>query len=380
MNHDRKIKVCVVLSDMNIGGAGRAMSNIISAFDRERFAFSVILPCGSHARGLFRGTGAEVIHLPIRGDISFDAAAIPYYIRTFKKLSPDIVHTNASLSARIAARAAGVTAIVMTKHTSDTPRLPAALCAGGALCTRAIAVGMGAAKALLAYGIPREKINIIANGAPDMPPPTNLTRKRAAAQLGFSPNDKIIGNFARLEPCKTQEVFIRAAAICLKKDPTLRFFIAGDGSRRSELEARAESLGLADNFVFCGALGDPTPYMSLCTATVSTTAGGEAASMAAIEAMCLGIPQIMTDTPDNKHMVGSCGILTEPRSAVSTAEAIMRLCSDTELHDRLAQNARKIYLERYTAKACAFATAKVYLAAIGEAQARKQDHPTRRVL
>ncbi len=380
MNYDRKIKVCVVLSDMNIGGAGRSMSNIISAFDRERFAFSVILPCGSHARKLFCDTGAEIIHLPIRGDISFDATAIPLYTRIFKKLLPDIVHTNASLSARIAARAVGIPAIVMTKHTADASNDALSAYIGNVLCTRAIAVSVGAAAALETSGISHDKIRLIDNGAPDMETPSADARIRAAARLGFSIKDKIIGNFARLEPCKTQKIFIRAAAICRKKDPTICFFIAGAGSRRRELEALAKRLGLSESFVFCGALEDPAPYMSICTATVSTTANGEAASMSTIEAMCLGIPQVMANTYDNKRMTNACGILTEPNSARSTAEAILRVCRDIELHNRLAKNARETYLERYTAKRCAAATAQVYLEALGITKPKKQDRRAYRLL
>lgn len=367
MSHARKIRVCVVLSDMNIGGAGRAMSNIISAFDRERFTFSVILPCGSRARRLFVGTGADIIHLPIQGDRSFDAAAIAPLARVIKRISPDIVHTNASLSARIAARAAGTPAIVMTKHTADTPHsTTAAKLLQGALCTRAIAVSHGAAAALEACGMPREKIRIIANGAPEISPPRPAELRRAAADIGDG--GRIIGNFARLEPCKSQEVFIRAAAICRKIDPTIRFFIAGDGSRRGELEALAARMGLGQGFVFCGQLDDPAPYMSLCTAMVSTTAEGEASSLATIEGMCLGIPQIMADTADNRRMTARCGLLTRPRSAESTAKAILRLCREDGLRARLAASARAEYLERYTAKACAAATAEVYIEALATAE------------
>lgn len=367
MSHARKIRVCVVLSDMNIGGAGRAMSNIISAFDRERFAFSVILPCGSRARRLFLGTGADILHLPIRGDRSFDATAIAPLTRAIKRISPDIVHTNASLSARIAARAAGVPAIVMTKHTTDVPSCATAARLGqGALCTRAIAVSHGAAVALVASGVPREKIRIIANGSPEISPPRPDALHRAAAEIGGG--GRIIGNFARLEPCKSQEVFIHAAAICKKADPTIRFFIAGDGSRRDELEALAAHMGLGRSFVFCGQLDYPAPYMSLCTAMVSTTAGGEASSMATIEGMCLGIPQIMADTADNRRMIGSCGLMTLPRSAESTAQAILRLCRDDVLHAQLAANARAKYLKGYTAKACAAATAEVYIEALAAAE------------
>ena len=64
MKTRNKIKVCHVLTDSAVGGAGRAVAELILATDRERFALSVVLPCGSAVRGLLEGSGAELIEAP----------------------------------------------------------------------------------------------------------------------------------------------------------------------------------------------------------------------------------------------------------------------------------------------------------------------------
>ena len=118
MKTERKIKVCHVLTDTNIGGAGTALVNLLTACDRERFAFSVVLPYGSAAAPLVEKTGTDIIFAHGIADRSAAPAAIPALTRIFRRLRPDIVHTHASLSARLAARAAAVPVIIMTRHLS----------------------------------------------------------------------------------------------------------------------------------------------------------------------------------------------------------------------------------------------------------------------
>ena len=41
------IKILHVISDQNIGGAGRLLLNLLACGDRERFCFAVVVPVGS---------------------------------------------------------------------------------------------------------------------------------------------------------------------------------------------------------------------------------------------------------------------------------------------------------------------------------------------
>ena len=189
MKTERKIKVCHVLTDTNIGGAGTALVNLLTACDRERFAFSVVLPYGSAAAPLVEKTGADIFFAHGIADRSAAPAAIPALTRIFRRLRPDIVHTHASLSARLAARAAAVPVIIMTRHCADPlPRVFSA--AGGILlrgcCTRAIAVGDDAADALAACGFPRERIDVILNGTAPLREPTEAELDAARAALALA--------------------------------------------------------------------------------------------------------------------------------------------------------------------------------------------------
>lgn len=365
MKTRNKIKVCHVLTDSAVGGAGRAVAELISATDRERFALSVVLPCGSAVRRLLDGSDAELIEAPYISDRSYDARAIPIICGIFRRMKPDIVHTHSAFSARIAARLCGVPATVITHHCAErVKKIPFGGMIQRATATHAIAVSRGAAQALAASGMPHEMITVIPNGSSPLRTAGENELDALRKRLGIPRDAFVAGIFGRLEPCKSHEVFVKAAALCCAKAPDMRFIVVGDGSERKKLISLAEKTGLAGNMHFCGFCRDIAPYMALCSVNVNTTVNGEASSLAIIEGMSIGIPPVMCDTPDNRRMTADCGVLTRPGSAASTADAIMKLYRDSEMRKKLSAAAEKRYKEHYTAKIFAGRTAGVYLRVI----------------
>lgn len=365
MKTRNKIKVCHVLTDSAVGGAGRAVAELISATDRERFALSVVLPCGSAVRRLLDGSDAELIEAPYISDRSYDARAIPVLCGIFRRMKPDIVHTHSAFSARIAARLCGVPATVITHHCAErVKKIPFGGMIQRATATHAIAVSRGAAQALAASGMPHEMITVIPNGSSPLRTAGENELDALRKRLGIPRDAFVAGIFGRLEPCKSHEVFVKAAALCCAKAPDMRFIVVGDGSERKKLISLAEKTGLAGNMHFCGFCRDIAPYMALCSVNVNTTVNGEASSLAIIEGMSIGIPPVMCDTPDNRRMTADCGVLTRPGSAASTADAIMKLYRDPEMRKKLSAAAEKRYKEHYTAKIFAGRTAGVYLCVI----------------
>lgn len=376
MKTERKIKVCHVLTDTNIGGAGTALVNLLTACDRERFAFSVVLPYDSAAAPLVEKTGTDIIFAHGIADRSAAPAAIPALTRIFRRLRPDIVHTHASLSARLAARAAAVPVIIMTRHCADPlPRVFSA--AGGILlrgcCTRAIAVGDDAADALAACGFPRERIDVILNGTAPLREPTEAELDAAREKLGINKDDFTVGIFARLEKRKAHEVFLEAARLCTEKAPDIRFLVVGDGSRRTELEEMSRRMGLAERVRFCSFCPDIAPLMALCAANVNTSVPGEVSSLAITEGLSLGVPPVVSRCRGSELLTDGCGIVTTPGSAESTADAVMKLYSDRGLQKELSAAARRRYAEHFTALEYAKRTEAVYLHALDANSTHRAD-------
>lgn len=98
----------------------------------------------------------------------------------------------------------------------------------------------------------------------------------------------------RLEPEKRYEDALRAFAKVAEKHSQAGLVIAGEGSRRGELERLADILGVARNVIFLGAVDDVHAYMH--TADIFFhTALYEGYGLALVEAAASGLPIVTTD-------------------------------------------------------------------------------------
>ena len=73
-----RIRVLNILSDTNIGGAGRYLINFLKYYDREKFDISVVLPRGSLMIPEVEAQNTRVIQVDGMGDKSLDFQVIRY--------------------------------------------------------------------------------------------------------------------------------------------------------------------------------------------------------------------------------------------------------------------------------------------------------------
>ena len=102
-----KAKIIEVSTDSNIGGAGKCLITLLKNFDYDKLDVKVILPPSSLLKPEIEALGIEVIEVEGIAEKSLDFKAIKELKKIFKEEKPDLVHTHASMSARIAARRAG---------------------------------------------------------------------------------------------------------------------------------------------------------------------------------------------------------------------------------------------------------------------------------
>ena len=111
-----KLKIYHVLTDRNIGGAGRWLLNYLKYCNREKYDVRVVLPADSQLCPVVENLDIPVIKMDAMADSSYDKKALAPLTELFRKDKPDVVHTHASLTARMAAKKAGVPRIFHTKH------------------------------------------------------------------------------------------------------------------------------------------------------------------------------------------------------------------------------------------------------------------------
>ena len=81
---DNKIKVLQIISDTNIGGAGRLLINLSECIDKSEFEFAFAIPGGSLLLNNLQKEGSVHCYAG-HGDSSFEIKALHSLIRIIKK-------------------------------------------------------------------------------------------------------------------------------------------------------------------------------------------------------------------------------------------------------------------------------------------------------
>ena len=360
------MKILYVISDRNIGGAGIQLLNILRHLDRREFTVAVALPFGSRLRARLIGMHVRVVELEYPCQ-EIGARSVCELCSVIRRFRPDIVHTNAAVSARIAGKLCGCR-VVFTRHCAYPLQAAATpFCArlGNRLLTdRAIATAAAAARDLVAMGVPPETITVILNGSDPVREVPAVELAAWRKRLALEPDDYCVGICARLEACKGHDVFLLAAKLAKERMPRrrFRFLIVGDGRRRAELERLAASLGLSDDVRFTGFIDDVSPIYRLLRIHVSASRGTETSCLAVSEAMSAGVPEIVSDYGGNREMIGSdpCGIVFPAGDAAALASAICTVASDPSLESSMRGAALSRYSRLFTSSRMVDRLTEVY--------------------
>lgn len=131
-----------------------------------------------------------------------------------------------------------------------------------------------------------------------------------------------------------------------------RLLLAGDGPHRTNLEQRAQQLGIADRVHFLGALAntDLPRYHAVSDMFVMPSTDHETFCIAACEAMACARPVVAARTGGLIEVVrdGETGFLVPPADPRAMADRIDQLLRDTALRKQLGQQGREWTLQMFT--------------------------------
>lgn len=192
-----------------------------------------------------------------------------------------------------------------------------------------------------------------------------LARGRPVPGLPKSMGGPVVSIVGRLQAVKGHRVFLESARKVLLKRSDARFWIAGEGELREELEAVTSRLGLTGAVSFLGYRND-IPDVMRSSDVVVCASSYESGPRCVLEALALGRPVVATSVGGLPEIIseGETGILVPPGDPNAMAAAILRLLGDRELAHSLGTAARKFIGERYTAEAQASAMAAFYREAL----------------
>lgn len=294
-------------------------------------------------------------------DLRQDVAALGELTRLFRRLRPDLVHTHnpkPGVYGRIAARLAGVPAVVNTVH--GLYALPE-----DKLTKRAVVYGLERLAVtcsdaelvqnpedidtLRTLGVPTRTLHLLGNGI-DLArfDPARVSAERRCelrASMGMGDADVVCGLVGRLVWEKGYRDVFAAAAELTRRAPQVKVVIIGpldvskdDAVTAAEMDAATRESGIT----FLGMRDDVDElYAAMDLYVLASYREGWPRS--AMEAAAMGVPVIATNIRGCRQVVddGVTGNLVPVGNPAALTEAIVRLASDEGARRRMGDAARE---------------------------------------
>ncbi len=363
-----KINVLNIISDTNIGGAGKCVLTVGRNYDRDKFNLTVAVPKNSALKPELEKIHVTCVEADAIADESMSLAGIRAQKKLIKELKPDVVHTHAALSARIAARLAGGCGIVYTRHCVYEPsrlmKSPIGKLANKAMAAlfsdRIIAVAQAAADNLTDVGVPADKISVILNGIEPLSPLTEEEKAVQRKRFGVADGQKVVSICARLEEVKGHKYFIEAAQILHERGIRPKFIAVGTGTYEETLKKLVQNCDA--DISFPGFISDPRSLIGITDISVNASYGTEATSIALLEGMSLGVPAVVSRYGGNPGVIfpGENGLLFPIHDAKALADGIETLLTDETLYHHMQKRSQEIFKQKFTAQEMTRQTEEIY--------------------
>jgi glycosyltransferase involved in cell wall biosynthesis/ribosomal protein S18 acetylase RimI-like enzyme len=356
-----RVRILHIVGDSHYGGIAGIIAGIGRIGQAEGWQVDILATDPIVQEALKQSLGIVNLDV-IRRKISplWDLAGL-FRLRSFlRRHRYEIVHTHTSKAGfigRLAARLAGVPAIVHTVHGfafheqspvwvritySALERMAARWChhiVSVSEFHRQWAVDLRICSPLHIQAIP--------NGIAPLSQKDGCANLRH--QLGAGERDLLILTPVRLVEDKGLTYLIEATALLPRGEPGYRVAIAGDGPVRTRLERLASDRGVSDRVTFLGFREDVGNLLAVSDMVVLPSLR-EGLSISLLEAMAAGKPIIASSIGSHRELASQAEMarLVPPANPKALAEAIQQLARDPALRSHLAASARGLFEARYT--------------------------------
>lgn len=366
------MRIAHIITRMILGGAQE--NTLLTCEDLIRdFGDDVVLitgpPLGPEGSLLERARANRVptIVLPeLRREIHplRDWASYQAIKRELRSYQPDVVHTHsgkAGFLGRLAAASVKVPAIVHTVHGAPFhsyqnrgARAVLRWCEqlAASRCDLLVSVADAMTEQMVAAGVaPREKFVTVDSGM-EVEPFLNSPnlREESRCQLGYKPHDVVIGKVARVFHLKGHEYVVRAAGQVVERHPQARFLFVGDGLLTERIRDQVLRARLDSYFQFTGLVPpDRIPSLLAAMDIVVHASLREGLARVLPQALIAGKPVVSYDIDGAREVVlpGETGYLLPAGSVDPMANAIGELIEQPELRERLGQEGRRRFTDRF---------------------------------
>ena len=188
-----------------------------------------------------------------------------------------------------------------------------------------IAISQPILDLLVSAGIDSKRIRLIHSGI-------NSRRFDSGSETPSFGDVPVVGTVAVLEKRKGHRFLLEAAARLKSQGYRIKYYLAGDGSLRGQLEEMVERLKLTNEVKFYGFVSDTPAFLSAIDLFVLPSLH-EGLGVAALEAMAAGKAVVASRVGGLAELVvdSDTGLLVSPRDPEALAQAIAKLVNDRPL-------------------------------------------------
>ena len=365
------IRVLNVISDTNIGGAGRVILNYLRCTDKENFETHVAIPRNSLLKEPLLEAGAIVHEVEGMADRSYAKEDVQALRKLIGEVKPDLVHTHGALSGRIAAKRCHVPVIYSRHSAFPVPaklKYPPGRWVNKWLnehyADHIIAVSPATRDNLLEGGISEKKITVVMNGVTPVARTSEEERAALRKELNIPADMTVFGILARIEDYKGH-LYLVEAAKQLKEWGYENFcvLVAGTGTFEAEVKKAVEQSGTSDVVRLLGFRSDVAALLNILDVQLNASYGTEATSMALLEGMSLDLPSVVSDYGGNPFVIenGVSGLVFPSRNSQALAQAMAQMIDQPDHRREMGRKGGEIFARDFTAQAFARNTEKLYL-------------------
>ena len=361
----KPIRIAFCITELDPGGAERALTQLVLNLDRDEWEpYVICLGPSGHLVQVLEAANVPVLCLNASGVLSLPRVLFRL-MQHLRCIKPAIVQTflfHANLVGRIAARLAGVKAVVSGLRVAERQsawhrwldRWTNWLVATNVCVSKGVAdfsanvVGLSPAKLVV---IPNSVDAELFSRAT----PADMT------QFGIPVGSRILISIGRIERQKGFDVLLAAVATLNPFPDGVYFVIVGDGPDLNMLRAHADRSNLTNWIRFPGRRDDVPNLLAASTAFILSSRW-EGMPNVVLEAMAAGLPVIATRVEGVSELIrdGLNGLTVAPDQPGELANAIVRILSQPDFGRNAGDISQSIVAKEFTVNVMADAYVGLY--------------------
>ena len=332
-------KVTHVITSLGLGGTEKYLSTLVD-FQKDTYKVEIII---LKEKGII----AEILQ-----NKGYSIRVIKNIFSLYsylKKSKPDILHTHlfrANIVGRIIGRLAGISVVISSQQSVDSWKKPwhwwvERLSSHWVDC---IIANSQAAGAVLQkkVNISEKKIKMVYIGIDPKNIVPDRSREDICKEINIPPDKDIVVSIARFHKEKGSHFLPEIINKTIEKYKNAFFVLVGSGPLQKYVEREIKARNLEKYVIMLNTRLDIKNILNACSVFFLPSCE-ESFSNAALEAMSLKKPVVITDVGGNNELVDDTvnGFLVKPSDPHALAEKIVYFCVHKEIAAAAGENAQK---------------------------------------